>query len=89
MSNNQDKPYQIEYDPKDLVTVYHGMVGMYYSIQVSCSVPVVGITIQRTVMIPPMMSQNRMCVDKHIGILKYDLTKDIQKRLKDWREEQQ
>jgi hypothetical protein len=76
------KPFQEEYDPKDQVTVYHAKVGDEYVIQVSCTLPVVGVQMMRRCVFPLLASSNRAYLDIAIQAEKKMLASDMINKLK-------
>jgi len=77
-----DRPFQEEYDPKDQVTVYHAKVGHEYVVQVSCTLPVVGVQMMRRCVLPLLASGNRAYLDIAINAEKKRLASDMINKLK-------
>lgn len=75
------EPFQQEYNPADQVMVYHGKVGEDYIIQVSCTLPIVGVELMRRRAFPLLTQTNRAFIDLAIKAEKRLLASDMIKKL--------
>lgn len=76
-----EETFQQEYDPADQVTVYHAKVGEEYVIQVSCVLPIAGVSLMRRRAFPLLTQTNRAFIDLAIKAEKRLLAADMIKKL--------